>query len=260
MLLIRDSCTSPSQKIIIEHCTFNGNMAEYGSGVYMDVQTVSDFCSLEPSSEMSTQVTISHLLFFENIVSVGGAIFLSIDWQLKLPFILKNRATVITADTAVVGGISVRSYRWPKSGSITFASVTFLKNTAEELVASQYNYMCAVVHFAQAMNVTFVNSTFTENKCTCISMQESVLHFEGTLGFYRNVGFDGGALSFLVYSLVTNSSIILKPHTVMYVINNTAVHYGGGILVNEECVAETPCFFQIDVASMEALQRWMSGL
>jgi len=32
----------------------------------------------------------------------------------------------------------------------------------------------------------------------------------------------------------------------MYVINNTAVQYGGGILVNEECVAVGPCFFQID--------------
>jgi len=66
LFLVCDSCSSQmqSQKIIIEHCTFNGNIAEYGSGVYMHVETLLDFCSLECSSEMSTQVTISDSLFF----------------------------------------------------------------------------------------------------------------------------------------------------------------------------------------------------
>ena len=53
-------------------------------------------------------------------------------------------------------------------------------------------------------------------------------------------------MTFLVDRSVVKSSMILKPHTIMYMINNTAVQYGGGILVNMECVAETPCMFQID--------------
>ena len=178
-----------------------------------------------------------------NVASVdGGAIYLSISWNTKVPLIMKisdsrfimNRA--ITADGSLV---IVTAPSWPKVGSITFASATFSKNTGVQLLASKYK--CAVIHLIQAMNVSLVNSTFTENNCTCISTKESVLHLEGTAGFYGNTGYNGGALA-----LVTNSSLILKPHTIMYVINNTAVQYGGGILVNEECVAETPCFFQID--------------
>ena len=38
--------------------------------------------------------------------------------------------------------------------------------------------------------------------------------------------------------------MILNPHTSVYIVNNTAVRYGGGILADEECAKGHYCFFQ----------------
>jgi len=40
------------------------------------------------------------------------------------------------------------------------------------------------------------------------------------------------------------SSMILNPHTSVYIVNNTAVRYGGGILADEEYSKGHYCFFQ----------------
>ena len=172
-----------SLKFIIEQCTFNSNVAVYGSGTYINVHHE---CPIET---ISSQIIISETTFFGNIARVdGAAIFLTLDYLTSSSFSAKiseskfilNRA--ITADGSVVG--ITAHLRVP----ITFVSTTFLKNTGVHLVASKFK--CVVIHLNQAMDVKLVNSTFTENNCTCISTRESVIHLEGTLGFYRNTGYD----------------------------------------------------------------------
>ena len=76
-------------RFIIEHCTFNSNIAEYGSGVYMYTNTV--YGTYLPSKVRGSQIIISDTLFFENTATIGGgAIYLSIGWNTNLPFILKS--------------------------------------------------------------------------------------------------------------------------------------------------------------------------
>ena len=60
------------------------------------------------------------------------------------------------------------------------------------------------------------------------------------MGFYRNIGYNGGALAF------RSAALKLSPHTIVNMVNNTAVQYGGGILADDECITEAPCFFQIE--------------
>jgi len=38
--------------------------------------------------------------------------------------------------------------------------------------------------------------------------------------------------------------VILNPHTSVYIVNNTAMQYSGGIVADDVCVVEHYCFFQ----------------
>ena len=125
---------------------------------------------------------------------------------------------------------------------IKVSDTTFMKNAGIRSVAKK-EYECAVVHLDQVLMVTLVDTTFIENNCTCISAKSSILHFKGTVGFYRNRGYNGGALAFLE---VSGNALTLSPHTNVNIVNNTAVWHGGGILVDDECINKAPCFFHID--------------
>ena len=66
-----------------------------------------------------------------------------------------------------------------------------------------------------------------------------------------NTGYSGGALAFYhdahcesKQTVRIENSMILNPHTSVYIINNTAVWYGGGILADDECTKGRYCFFQ----------------
>jgi len=99
-------------------------------------------------------------------------------------------------------------------------------------------------------NLTIVNSTFSDNNCTSVAARCSIFHLKETVGFYRNTGYSGGALAFYDAHCESKGTfrignfMILNAHTSVYIVYNTAVWYGGGILADEECTMEHYCFFQ----------------
>ena len=62
----------------------------------------------------------------------------------------------------------------------------------------------------------------------------------GDLAFHRDIHCESK------WKVKIENSIILNPHTSVYVVNNTAVRYGGGILADDECTVGRYCFFQTD--------------
>ena len=99
-----------------------------------------------------------------------------------------------------------------------------------------------------------MNSTFSDNNCTSVATKSAIFHFQGTIRFYRNAGYSGGALVFhrdihceskwTITIEIENSMILL--HTSVYIVNKTAVRYGGGLLADDECTTGHYCFFQTD--------------
>ena len=188
----------------ITNSSFNNNYARYTGGGLWYV------CGHDTDCE-HTSLIIVQCTFHNNVAQIGPAFYAFNDAYLE------EYTEVIVFDT------------------------TFVKNTGIWSVTKK-EYDCAVVYLGQATNVTLVNTTFIENNCTCISAKRSSLQFKGTVGFYRNIGYNGGALAFFEDSF---NVLTLKPHTNVNIVNNTAVQYGGGILV-DECIADDPCFFQIE--------------
>ena len=139
----------------------------------------------------------------------------------------------------------------PKVYQVTLMSTIFHRNfmLTDTL---QREHHCAVLCLRYVKNITIVNSTFSDNNCTSVIAESSIFHLQGTVEFYRNTAYSGGALAFYhdahcesKQTVRIENSMILNPHTSVYIINNTAVQYGGGILADEECKKGRYCFFQI---------------
>ena len=134
---------------------------------------------------------------------------------------------------------------------MTLALATFHRNIFVDNLQGIHD--CAVLYFSCVKNIAVVNSTFSDNKCTSLAAKSSVFHFHGMVGFYRNTGYRGGALAFhrdpyceSRQTVRIENSMILNPNTTVYIVNNTAVRYGGGILADDECTVGRYCFFQTD--------------
>ena len=137
----------------------------------------------------------------------------------------------------------------PNLFQITLVSTLFHRNFKLANIL-QRKFDCAVLYLSWARNITIVNSTFSDNNCTSITAKASTFHLQGTIRFSRNAGYSGGALAFChdtdgesEQQVRIENSMILNPHTSVYIVNNTAVQYGGGI-VDDECTKGRYCFFQ----------------
>ena len=201
----------------ITNSYFNNNHAHNGSGVYLNIS----IC--EPVNCGYTRIFIGQCTFHSNVGKLGLGVYLhsSLD------------------DVGFIGTLHENI-----KTELVISDTTFVNNAGVQSLTKEYD--CAVVHINQATIVTLVNTTFIENNCTCISINRSILHFKETIGFYRNIGYNGGALAFLEYSSTAYSLLMLQPHTNVNMANNTAVQYGGGILVDDICIIDVPCFFQVD--------------
>ena len=203
--------------IYITNSSFTSNYAYNGSGVYLSTND-----NYYVTNHPYTNLVIEQCTFDSNVGEFGSSLYVHTSLDLNTPDGFQTHTRVVVSDT------------------------TFVNNAGVQSLTKEYD--CAVVHVTKVMNVTLVNTTFIENNCTCISINRSILHFKRIVSFYRNMGYNGGALVILkntLCSLATSSSLTLSPHTVVNMVNNTAVQYGGGILAVSECNTKVPCFFQI---------------
>ena len=243
---------------IIQQCVCRDNIGKHGSGMYI-------FSAL-PVKHF--RISIYNLTFSGNIASLaGGAIYVTLlsQWsrvarlpenELSLfetePVTVLCVIDIITctfSQTSSPIAVYIRAkVSHPKYLHITIGSTTFHRNIWPA-DASRRKYNCFVLYLSYIKNITIVNSTFSDNNCTSIAAKSSIFHLQGMVGFYRNTGYSGGALAFHCdtdceskQSSIMENSMILNPHTSAYIVNNTAVQYGGGILA--ECAVEHYCFFQ----------------
>ena len=82
----------------------------------------------------------------------------------------------------------------------------------------------------------FINCNFSFNALAALTVTGTNVIFRGFNIFVNNSGQNGGALS-----LRTQSTIYLLPNAQMYLVNNTAVRYGGAIYIDDD----NHCFLEI---------------
>ena len=243
-----------SNTFIIQHCICHDNIGKYGSGIYV-------FSDL---TRENFNMLMSDLIFAGNIASsAGGAIYIDVYTDLRLKWAFPNDLYTKHSSIHLLTSTFIQNVAYlrgtavyisapvdPRLFQMTLAETTFHRNF---MIVSDHlrKFDCAVLYLSYAKNITIVNSTFSDNNCTSVAAKSSMFGLQGTVEFYRNTGYSGGALAFhrdadfeSELTVKIGNSMILNPNTSVYIVNNTAVQYGGGILGYDECKKGCYCFFQ----------------
>ena len=196
---------------------------------------------------------IKNCTFFNNTASyVGGAIYLK---QLAS---LNDSAEKVTIENSIFeqcgaghGGAAIHSVNYPIAQYLYFPArfqvqirgCSFKNNF---LFKSDWNNSGSGVVFTKFNSYFYISKTnITSNECSGIVAINSNLKFHGYVRISHNNAASGGGLL-----LCQNSAIYLTPATTIDIFQNSAVHAGGGICVESQCLqSKPPCFFQMSFAT-----------
>ena len=99
-------------------------------------------------------------------------------------------------------------------------------------------------------SVEFLGCSFEDNNSTALIASHSNIIFQGSVRIHRNTGVIGGGLL-----LCGGSLMYLQANTSLILTNNKALHSGGGIYVEDDCMQPiAPCFFQFPSIKTEFLE------
>ena len=124
----------------------------------------------------------------------------------------------------------------PTSTTLSLVGVYLVRNTANEITSRN-----AALYLFNLQKVTLSASYFIHNNVTGVFAEESLLSFTGINKFIGNRGYYGGGIHLQCdYStgVIKHSLLSLSDTTLvgkLYILNNTAKTYGGGIVAGEEC-------------------------
>ena len=103
------------------------------------------------------------------------------------------------------------------------------------------------------------NVNIKGNKCTAITLASSKLTVANSLNITSNVGYNGGGFSLENADAVPQ--LFLLDKSIVFIINNTAETYGGGILSQQNCAngISSECFFQLNASLPNSAVLVFSG-
>ena len=122
----------------------------------------------------------------------------------------------------------------------------------------------AALNVDKIINFTISNVDISDNRCTAIALVASRMKIENRLNLTRNSGRLGGGIALQGDSVLTRirySQLLLTNSSMVFVIENTASTYGGGIYSDETCDARNcnqTCFLQFET-TYAMTQLIMSG-
>lgn len=123
------------------------------------------------------------------------------------------------------------------------------------------DFYCSVLHLKRVY-VTINNLSFTDNSCTGIALNSSILSIQNQLNFTHNYAEFGGALRLSYYLHIPREKpkIFIKPYAKLSFFQNRATEYGGGIYTDETCEDNNEdCFFQLELVQTSSPTFYFVG-
>ena len=204
----------------ISNSHFIGNSAlKYGGGLYFNsITTSSAFCS-------AGNIIIENCTFYNNSV-----------------FSREGGAAAHITTYKVPGYIQ---HAVPQM-HIAFKQCEFTQSNSHSL----HYASTGAVFIYEVDSVEFLECSFENNNSTALIASHSNIIFQGNIKIHRNTGVIGGGLL-----LCGGSLMYFQANTSLSVINNRALHSGGGIYVEDDCMQPiAPCFFQFPSVKREYLE------
>ena len=255
---------------LFEDCTFSGNIADYGGGIYIEgPRMMDDTCSTEP------HVTFKNCSFYRNTATMtGGAVyvrsyttlftdqctFLNNTAQLSAAavsidlsdLLLSCPTNVTTINSCHFEGNSAQessavfivNSRRQKNHSVILRDTQFLLNSVKRLLYGSEATSCAV-HIERVLTYV-IDTDFSNSTGAGICMDNANITVGGEVEFRYNHGYFGGGMF-----LAGDSVIFFSQRSNLTFLENKAI-YGGGL--TGWSPADFTCVFSFsDDASMSTV-------
>ena len=256
----------PARFLVVDNCTFQSGVADKGIGVsIMLTHTTKQAAKSSNIPPQNPVVLISNSQFINN--TNGGA---ALHIRVRTSFgIVKDIISKIEDDINIQNctftnnsGKASSLFISVHDESFFYSPTPFQVNVLLEnnsfhndptLFSRTTGFAHAtdesVIYVYGAQNVTFSNCKFTNNEMTPLVAQTSKIYFSGSLTFFNNTGFNGGAIA------LYTSFLIPMPHTTMHFYNNHAHASGGALYVKEmpQGFFSTKCFLQSKIYNTDVV-------
>ena len=204
-------------------------------------------------------VTVIDTTFLNNKGRGGGALSIGhIDWNIvcinrivmfENCVFTNNTSTNGVAEAVYISGDTLEGVRFNYNKTFSFHlsprhmavfyNCTFSNSATAQNGSLGETENAMVVLISTAKKVIFTDCTFVDNIGTAISAIQSNIIFEGNITFRNNTGTNGGALFFC-----EDSAMFLRNDTSIHFIDNHALHSGGAIYAQDQCLTDPcRCFF-----------------
>ena len=265
--------------LTISECHFENGHAKNGGGAFVSV-VMPDFhhnTSVQAAENKLIKLKILNILytkFINNSAQGGGGLAFKLKHFSREPtigYIQFYRCVFVhnyLKTKYSIGGIAVHVSNFHVKPATYHSNPSFNITILNCSVQESYikgNGKCSpgngVITLVKAFHFRVKDTVFTENSCTAIKAISSNLVLEGQVNITNNNGSSGGGLL-----LCDDSVIVLKPNTQVRITNNIAIHTGGGITVESQCLQTRPmCFFQLseeityNSSLLDTVEVWLTN-
>lgn len=225
-------------KITISNCNISDGWATKGGGIKF--WHCIDFIGSGDMLKSISILNISNSSFSNNIVntSAGGAAHITL-YDTNNHFSIQSRHIHITDSIFIgnKGALEIMKLSMPGYKSFQFTVYFNMCMFQSNQVPS--DKVTSIMELIGVENVTLDDCIFTDNYGSAIYLQNSYLHFFGTITFESNHAAYGGALH------VRDGSLIYLHKLSNILFMNNSAHMGGAVYFQDGCVdILPPCLFQ----------------
>ena len=257
-LVFHNTSSTPDNIVTIRNCTLESGSGNTGGGLFVEFVDGSKFeeslCLHSPNKSEHQLLLVEDTTFNNNsAVYAGGGVYLKQKQSKascsigRISFInctfQKNFVT-----TKGFGGTALHSINYPittyKHHGIPQFKITIEHCNFKENLAKRKNVTGSGngVIFSKADSYfKLINVHIRNNTSSGILAIGSNIILSGNISITNNQASSGGGML-----LCQNAIIYFKNHTFVTIAHNRAVHTGGGISVETQCLQSRPmCFFQL---------------
>ena len=265
-IAIRSSSAAITTTVQISNNVFTGNEAKVGAGIYIESHSQRRVVNIQYIGVQRT--VIARNLFNSNRASrFGGAIAAAIltdpNAAYKNFYYLSN--SVFIDNSANMGSaIHLSFFQKLKAAGNTFTKQISNCNFTQNLASgSGGNGIGSVINLENIEDLSLMDVSINDNNCRGIQANMSSIVIGPNVRITANSATQGAGIFLICYTLAKNSPmsrLILTNSSSLYIQNNNALSFGGGILVQTGCSVPELCFFKVPTDFNESIaQVHMSG-
>ena len=253
---VRATLSYPNITTLLQGCTLNGNWAEFGGAFYAKINfRATNLSGMIRKLQWITLGVYESVFTFNTALRDGGAVFTtlvntSLSRTVATAIDIDVQKSMFSDNTAGIGSVLWLASQHISEHNVYFSlkdCLLFHNYGVSTVTNSNVHKVGSVLYAYQVANVFVRDTSIANNNCTGIFAQMSTIEVGGNVWITNNTAPEGAGIV-LDYSSdegdTNKPNLLLNNATSLYVRNNHALNYGGGIAIRTAGKILRQCFFE----------------